>query len=44
LVLFRAQLLLSLYGLSDRELEEALADRLSFKRFVGLIRRPTIRS
>src|SRR3979411_2802653 len=36
LVLFRALLLQSLYGLSDRELEEALADRLSFKRFVGL--------
>ena len=36
LVLFRAVLLQSLYGLSDRELEEALGDRLSFKRFVGL--------
>jgi transposase, IS5 family len=36
LVLFRALLLQSLYGLSDRELEEALIDRLSFKRFVGL--------
>lgn len=36
LVLFRALLLQSLYGLSDRELEEALRDRLSFKRFVGL--------
>lgn len=36
LVLFRAILLQSLYGLSDRELEEALIDRLSFKRFVGL--------
>src|SRR5438477_4671436 len=36
LVLFRALLLQSLYGLSDRELEEALNDRLSFKRFVGL--------
>src|ERR1700752_1296847 len=36
LVLFRALLLQSLYGLSDRELEEALADRLSFKRFAGL--------
>jgi IS5 family transposase len=36
LVLFRALLLQSLYGLSDRELEEALGDRLSFKRFVGL--------
>jgi IS5 family transposase len=35
LVLFRALLLQSLYGLSDRELEEALADRLSL-RFVGL--------
>jgi transposase, IS5 family len=36
IVLFRALLLQSLYGLSERELEEALADRLSFKRFVGL--------
>ena len=36
LVLFRALVLQSLYGLSDRELEEALNDRLSFKRFVGL--------
>ena len=36
LMLFRALLLQSLYGLSDRELEEALGDRLSFKRFAGL--------
>jgi IS5 family transposase len=36
LVLFRSLLLQSLYGLSDRELEDALGDRLSFKRFVGL--------
>jgi transposase, IS5 family len=36
LVLFRALLLQSLYGLSDRELEDALNDRLSFKRFAGL--------
>lgn len=36
LVLFKALLLQSLYGLSDRELEEALADRLSFRRFCGL--------
>jgi IS5 family transposase len=35
-VLFKALLLQSLYGLSDRELEDALNDRLSFKRFVGL--------
>jgi IS5 family transposase len=35
-VLYRALLLQSLYGLSDRELEEALADRLSFRRFAGL--------
>lgn len=35
-VLFRALVLQSLYGLSDRELEDALNDRLSFKRFVGL--------
>jgi IS5 family transposase len=36
LVLFKALLLQSLYGLSDRDLEEALSDRLSFRRFVGL--------
>jgi IS5 family transposase len=36
LVLFKALLLQSLYGLSDRELEEALCDRLSFRRFAGL--------
>ena len=36
LVLFKALLLQSLYGLSDRELEEALGDRLSFRRFAGL--------
>jgi IS5 family transposase len=36
LVLFRGLLLQSLYGLSERELEDALNDRLSFKRFVGL--------
>ena len=36
LVLFKALLLQSLYGLSDRELEEALCDRLSFRRFCGL--------
>ena len=36
LVLFKALLLQSLYGLSDRELEEALADRLSFRCFAGL--------
>ena len=36
LVLFKALLLQSLYGLSDLELEEALADRLSFRKFVGL--------
>ena len=36
LVLFKAVLLQSLYGLSDRDLEEALDDRLSFRRFVGL--------
>jgi len=36
LVLFKALLLQSLYGLSDRELEEALGDRLSFRRFVAL--------
>jgi len=35
LVLYKALLVQSLYGLSDRELEEALADRLSFRRFCG---------
>lgn len=36
LVMFKALLLQSLYGLSDSGLEEALVDRLSFRRFVGL--------
>jgi IS5 family transposase len=36
LVMLKAVLLASLYGLSERELEEALDDRLSFRRFVGL--------
>jgi len=36
LLMFKALLLQSLYDLSDAELEEALADRLSFRRFVGL--------
>ena len=36
MVLFKAVLLQSLYGLSERELEQALDDRLSFRRFVGL--------
>lgn len=36
LLLFKALLLGALYGLSERELEEALSDRLSFRRFVGL--------
>jgi IS5 family transposase len=36
LLLYKALLLQSLYGLSDRELEEALCDRLSFRRFCGL--------
>ena len=36
LVLLKAVLLQSLYGLSDRELEAALDDRLSFRRFAGL--------
>jgi IS5 family transposase len=36
LVLLKGLLLQSMYGLSDRELEEALVDRLSFRRFVGL--------
>ena len=36
LTLFKALLLQQWYGLSDPELEEALSDRLSFRRFVGL--------
>lgn len=36
LVLWKALILKSLYGLSERELEEALCDRLSFRRFCGL--------
>ncbi len=35
LALFRALLLQQWYGLSDPGLEEALADRLSFRRFMG---------
>jgi IS5 family transposase len=34
--MFKAVLLQALYGLSERELEAALGDRLSFRRFVGL--------
>lgn len=36
LTMFKILLLQSLYGLSDAETEEALADRLSFRRFAGL--------
>ena len=36
LVMFKALLLQALYDLSERGLEEALNDRLSFRRFVGL--------
>jgi len=36
LVLFKALLLQQWYGLSDPGLEEAVADRLSFRRFLGL--------
>jgi transposase, IS5 family len=36
LVMFKALLLAQWYGLSDEGLEEALNDRLSFRRFVGL--------
>lgn len=35
-VMFKCLLLQSLYGLSDAELEDALSDRLSFRRFAGL--------
>lgn len=36
LSMLKALLLAQWYGLSDPELEDALADRLSFRRFVGL--------
>ncbi len=36
LVMLRVLLLQNWYGLSDPELEIALADRLSFRRFCGL--------
>ena len=36
LLMFKVLLLQSLYGLSDAEMEEALVDRLSFRRFAGL--------
>jgi IS5 family transposase len=36
LLMFKALLLQQWYGLSDPELEEALTDRLSFRRFIGL--------
>ena len=36
LLMFKVLLLQSLYALSDAEMEEALLDRLSFRRFVGL--------
>jgi IS5 family transposase len=36
LLMFKLLLLQSLYGLSDAETEEALGDRLSFRRFAGL--------
>lgn len=36
MVMFRALLLAQLYDLSDAALEEALNDRVSFRRFVGL--------
>lgn len=36
LMMFKALLLAQWYGLSDADLEEALNDRVSFRRFVGL--------
>jgi transposase, IS5 family len=36
LLMFKVLLLQSLYALSDAEAEEAMADRLSFRRFAGL--------
>jgi len=42
IIMFRALLLAQWYGLSDRDLEEALCDRLSFRRFIGLgLEQPT---
>jgi IS5 family transposase len=35
-VLFKALILQALYGLSERDLEGAILDRISFRRFVGL--------
>lgn len=35
-IMFKALMLQQLYGLSDAELEEAIYDRLSFRRFCGL--------
>lgn len=35
-LMFKALLLQAWYGLSDAELEEALGDRLSFRRFLGM--------
>ncbi len=35
-LMFKVLLLQSLYGLSDAETEEALIDRLSFRRFIGV--------
>jgi len=42
MVMFRIQLLQSLYGLSDAETEEAVKDRLSFRRFAGLSLEDTV--
>lgn len=42
LVMWKALLLGAFYGLSERELEEALLDRLSFRRFVGLSLEETV--
>lgn len=41
-MLFKALLVGTLYVLSERELEAALADRLSFRRFVGLSYEETV--
>lgn len=42
LVMFKALLLQRLYGLSDAELEDALYDRLSFRRFCDLALEDTV--
>ena len=42
IIMFKCLLLQRLYDLSDKEIEESLADRLSFLRFVGLSLEDTV--